>query len=126
MVDQPKPPSRNPLPAREAVRLAAASSLSLALSLGVCDLIASILRDPPRAFQSLAAVLLPLSMSIPAFVLLFLPILLVVALLPVRALQIRKGPILMALTTSFGTCLVLILYFNLVNPNTTAMQFRLF
>jgi arylsulfatase A-like enzyme len=125
MVEQPKPPSLNPLPAREAVRLAAASSLSLALSLGFCDLIASILRDHPRAFQSLAAVLPPLSMSIPAFVLLFLPIFLVAALLPGRALQVRKGPILMALATSLGTCLVLILYFNLVNPHPTAMQFRL-
>src|SRR4030095_16529444 len=116
MVDQPKPPSPNVLPVREAVRLAVASSLSLALSLGFFDLIASILRDHPRAFQSLAAVLLPLSMSIPAFVLLFLPIFLVVALSPGRTLQLRKGPITMALATALGTGLVLILYFNLLNP----------
>jgi len=125
MVEQPKPPSPNFLPVREAVRLAVASSLSLALSLGFFDLIASILRDHPRAFQSLAAVLLPLSMSIPAFVLLFLPIFLVVALSPGRTLQLRKGPITMALATALGTGLVLILYFNLVNPHPTPMQFRL-
>ena len=126
MIDQPKPHSPSPLPVREGLRLAVSSSLSLGLSLGFFDLIASVLRDHPRAFENLAAVLLPLSMSIPAFFFFFLPIFLFVALLPGRALQVRKGPLITALATTLGSGLVLILYFNLVNPHPTPMQFRLF
>jgi len=125
MIELPKPPSPNALPVGEAVRLAVASSLSLGLSLGFFDLIASILRDHPRAFQNLGATLLPLSMSIPAFILLFLPILLAVALMPGPALQARKGPVALAIATVLGVALVLIFYFNLVNPHPTPMQFRL-
>ncbi len=125
MSEQPTPPSPNPLPVREALRLAVASSLSLGLSLGFFDLIASILRDHPRGFHNLAGVLLPLSMSIPAFILLSLPIFLIVALSPGRRLQALKGPIIMALATTLGVALVLILYFNLVNPHPTPMQTRL-
>ena len=125
MIDPPKPPSPNELPLREALRLAVASSLSLGLSLGFFDLIASILRDHPRAFQSLAGVLLPLSMSIPAFIFLSLPIFVLVALSPGGMLRARKAPMTLALATSLGVGMVLILYFNLLKPHPTPMQFRL-
>ncbi len=125
MIDPPKPPSLNELPGREALRLAVASSLSLGLSLGFFDLTASILRDHPRAFQNLAGALLPLSMSIPAFILLSLPIFVIVALSPGEKLRARKGPMTLALATSLGVSMVLILYFNLLKPHPTPMQFRL-
>src|SRR5262245_60094407 len=125
MIDPPKPPSLNELSGREALRLAVASSLSLGLSLGFFDLTASILRDHPRAFQSLAGTLLPLCMSIPAFILLTLPIFAIVALSPGEKLRAYKGPIILALATTLGVGMVLILYFNLLNPHPTPMQLRL-
>jgi hypothetical protein len=48
-----------------------------------------------------------------------------VALSPGRKAQFLKGPITTGLFTTLGVALVLILYFNLVNPHPTPMQFRL-
>ncbi|PYQ10620.1 MAG: hypothetical protein DMH00_10565 [Acidobacteria bacterium] len=125
MSESAKPPSLSALPFGRAVGLALASSLSLGLSLGLLDVTMSILRDRPRAFQSLAGVLPPLSTSFPAFFLLVFAILLPAALAPGRRVGPRKGPLIVALATTLGIFLLLAVYYGLVPPRPSPAQSRI-
>jgi len=104
--------------------LALASGASLGLSLGFLDLTFSILDHPPPAFRSPASLLAALAVSILAFFLGSLPVLLLAALVPGRGSDPR-GPLLMSLFTGLGVLLVLAIYFGLTRAELSVAKKQL-